>query len=349
MARAVVSSGLPLPEIKKDKAGLWGHASGRIWHREKDLLGRPGLDRLFAASSVDEIRRLLLEHRYPQKDTVLEMICAERCEIYELLATIAPDGGFHHVLLLGDEGHNLKTALKTSLLVDDPDKDSFMAALGNPSLINHEILWRSVVRGEKGCGMPEWADVLVTRARGAYAEDYDPATIDRSIDRDIHSIIADMAADLDTAWLSDYFVRVRDLRNLETLLRAKHRGLSEAAFDANLLPDGILDREEWLHYLKSDDQTVVDDLCDTPYKELSTHFASYGEKGGAALFTRDRDKLLYDYLAGGIKILTGAPRVIAYVMARECEFKNTRLALSVLADGLKAESVRPLRRDFQKR
>ncbi len=347
MARALVSSGLPLPETKKDKAGLWGHASGRIWHREKDLLGRPGLDRLFAATSVEEIRRLLLEHKYPQKDTVLEMIGAERCEIYELLATIAPEDAYHVILLIEDEGLNLKTALKKSLLAGDTDKESFMDSLGTPSLISHEILWRSAVRAEKDCGIPEWAKVILSRAREAYMENYDAASIDRSLDRDLHAIIADMAADLDPDWLSGYFTRVRDLKNLESLLRARLRGMSESVFEASLLPDGIMERQEWLHYLKSDDQTIVDDLCDTPYKELSSYLVTYGEKGGAALFSRDRDSFLYSYLASGIKTLTGAPRVIAYIMARESEFKNTRLALSVLADGLDPEMVRPLRRDFQ--
>lgn len=349
MANILKPSSLPLPETAKDKAGSWGHASGRIWYREKFLLGRAGFDRLYTVTSVDEVRRLLMEHGYPQEDTVPEMVNAERRQLYELFCEVTPEDGFLHVLLLRDDAHNLKTALKVSLLGDEPDEKTFESLMSRPSLLEPDILWHSVVRGEKDAVMSEWADFVIDRAREAYQADYDTASIDRSIDRDIHAMIVEMTCLLKDSWLSDYFAMVRDLTNFETLLRAKHRKMSEQLYGASLLADGIINRDEWLYYYRADDQTCIDDLCDTPYKVLSSHFVTYRERGGAALFSRDRDNLLYRHLVQGMTTLSGPPRVIAYVMARECEFKNVRIALSVLVDGLKSERIRPLRRDFQKR
>ncbi|HZK28942.1 MAG TPA: V-type ATPase subunit [Clostridia bacterium] len=349
MAKISKPAELPLPVTSKDKSGSWGHASGRIWSREKDLLGRAGVDRLYAATTVDEISRLLLEHRYPQKDTVLDMVHAERCQLYELLSEITPDDGFHHVLVLSNDAHNLKAALKMTLLEEEPDEEMFKSLMSRPSLLDSDLLWRSIVRGEKNIEMPEWANVVIARARQAYKADYDVASIDRSIDRDIHAMIARIASSLHDSWLTGYFAMVRDLKNFETLLRAHHRKMSDHVYESSLLADGLITRETWLSYYGADDQTCIDDLCDTPYKVMSSHFVTYKDKGGAALFSRDRDNLLYRYLARGMSTLSGAPRVIAYVMARESEFKNVRIALAVLVDGLKSESVRPLRRDFHRR
>ena len=95
MAKSVKTSKMPLPVADPQKAGSWGHAAGRIWVREKALLGRTGFDRLFSLASIDEIKRLLLEHGYPQQDTVKEMLIWAREELYELLAEIAPDDRFY--------------------------------------------------------------------------------------------------------------------------------------------------------------------------------------------------------------------------------------------------------------
>ncbi|HZK42292.1 MAG TPA: hypothetical protein VFD14_04890, partial [Clostridia bacterium] len=112
MARKLIWSPLALPLADKEKAGSWGHATGRIWYREKNLLGRSGLDRLYAASSEEEVKRLLLEHGYPQKDRALDMIAAECDQLYQLLSDITPDDGFYQILVLGRDARNLKLALK---------------------------------------------------------------------------------------------------------------------------------------------------------------------------------------------------------------------------------------------
>lgn len=348
MAKKLAPPPLPLPPTDKNKAGSWGHASGRIWSREKDLMGRSGLDRLYAASSEEEVKRLLLEHRYPQKETALAMLAAERDQLYQFLAEIVPDDGFYQLLLLGDDALNLKTALKIALLAPETDQDRFKSLMSRPSLLEGDLLWRALVRGEEETGLPDWAAQVAARARLAYGDAYDLAAIDRSVDRDMHSIRADLALSLKTPWLTAYGDMVRDLINLETLLRARQHKMSPELFAANLLPDGLIDRQEWLRYYENDNQVCIDDFCDTPYKGLSGHFVTYGDKGGPALFSLDRDQILAQHLESGCQTLSGAPRVIAYVMAREYEFKNIRLVMSSLAHGLDHGEVQALRRDFRK-
>ena len=348
MARKLTWSPLPLPLADKDKAGSWGHATGRIWYREKNLLGRSGLDRLYAASSEEEVKRLLLEHGYPQKDRALDMLAAECDQVYQLLSEITPDDGFYQILVLGRDALNLKLALKYALLVQDKDPEDFKSLMSRPALLDGDLLWRVLVGGEADMAFPRWAAEVAARARHAYGENYDAASIDRAVDRDIEAIRADLAIHLKADWISGYLDRVRDLTNFETLLRARHRKMSQALYESSLLAGGLIDHEAWVRYYHEDDQVCIDDLCNTPYKVLSAHFVSYGDEGGAALFSADRDKLLAHYLEAGVHSLSGAPRVIAYIMAREYEFKNIRLVMAAVADGLDRENIQALRRDFRK-
>ncbi|NLB27873.1 MAG: hypothetical protein GX819_02865 [Clostridiaceae bacterium] len=345
MAKKLKQNAIPLPVVRKNKAGSWGHATGRVWCLEKDLLGRPGLDRLYAAESVDDVRRLLLEHRYPQKDTVEGMVMDENCRLYELLDEVTPDDGYHQVLLLCKDAHNLKTSLKTAFMADPPAEDEFKSWLLRPSLIQADTLWCAVARGEKEKNLPAWAQAMVSRAKEAFLAAHDASAMDRSVDRDIHALIAEIAAGFDDAWLAGYFDRVRDLANLETLLRVRARAMELPASADSLLADGIIRRETWLSFFDAPVQAVTEGLEKTPYQPLSGHLITYGE-GGASLFSLDVDRLLFGYLEAGSRTLSGPPRVIAYIMAREREFKNVRIVMASLTDGVSREAAGPLRRDF---
>lgn len=348
MAEKRKQTDIPLPGVRKNKAGSWGHASGRVWCLEKDLLGRPGLDRLYAAESVDDVRRLLLEHGYPQKEAVTGMVLDEACRLHGFLAEVTPRDGYHQVLLLPRESHNLKTSLKAAYAAEPPAEEEFKSWLLRPALIPPDVLWRAVVRGEKETALPAWAQAIISRAKEVYLSDHSPVSLDRSVDRDIHALMAKIVDSLDDAWLAGYFDRVRDLANLETVHRTRVRSMELQAYEDSLLPDGLVRRKTWLSFFGADDQEIMDDLCETPYRALSSHFVTYGQ-GGASAFSLDRDKLLCGYLEAGFRTLSGSPRVLAYIMARECEFKNIRIVMAALTDGLSREAAAVLRRDFQER
>lgn len=335
---------LLVPPIRQNKSGSWGYASGRVWCLEKDLLGQTGQDQLFAAECADDIRRLLLEHKYPQQETLEDMVQAEACRLYGLLDEVAPDDGYHQVLVLGADAHNLKLALKAALLDQPAEAESYRDRLLRPSLIEGDLVWKALVLGEKDALLPDWAAEIADRARADYQIHYSAEAMDRIVDRGISAIIRAITARLSDPWLTGYFDRVSDLTNLETLLRVRHRGLTRDYLEASLLPGGLISSSSWLLWLDLDQTDLMDALCPTPYNCLSGYAALYGEKDAAPLFARDRDNLLCDYLAGGFSTLSGAPRVLAYVMARTCEFKNIRIALAGLSGGSDPKSAAALRR-----
>ncbi len=348
MARKKHVTALVLPDLEKDRPGSWEYASGSVWCLEKDLMGRAGLDRLYAAQSADEVRRLLMEYRYPQKESVEAMIEAEKLRLYAFFEDVAPEETYVQALLMRHDAHNLKLALGYALTGESPDRDSFDGELLKPSLIDGDLLWCAVIRGEKDRILPGWADRILATAKEAYLAGYDLASADRAIDRSVHEVIQHVTGTIRDPWLGGYFSLYRDLTNLETLLRAKARSMEESVYADNLLPDGRLDRQDWLSYYRSDTRQIIDDLCDTPYQVLSSHFATYGEPGGRSAFSLDRDRMLAAYLSEGKTRLAGPPRVVAYLMARELEFKNIRIVMSTLADGRTGEDAAAFRRDFGK-
>ncbi|HNZ63750.1 MAG TPA: V-type ATPase subunit, partial [Bacillota bacterium] len=335
-----------IPAIETQRFGSWVHASGRIWVLEKDLLGRSGLDRLYAAASFDEIRGLLLEHRYPQKDTLHEMLQAEAASLYEFLEEAAPDDGYRAALLLPADAHNLRVMLRESLHGEKAHSyRSLEKLVKQPSLINPETLWRALVSREREVALPPWLQAAADRAREAYAEQYDAVSIDLSVERDFHDMLRLIASKTRNEWFETYFTMVRDLTNLETLLRCRLRRCNESLYAASLLSDGAVTKDQWALFQGGESDIAIQ-LEATPYRAMTAFVASYGERGVAAAFSRERDLLLYRHLSSGSKQLSSAERVLSYIMAREVEIRNIRIMMSALSDTLSGAEYTVLRRDY---
>ncbi len=336
-----------IPAIETQRFGSWVHASGRIWVLEKDLLGRSGLDRLYAAASLDEIRGLLLEHRYPQKDTLHEMLQAEAASLYEFLEEVAPNDGYRAALLLPADAHNVRVMLRESLHGEKARSyRSLEKLVKQPSLINPETLWRALVSREREVELPPWLQAAAERAREAYAEQYDAVSIDLSVERDFHDMLRLIASKIRNEWFETYFTMVRDLTNLETLLRSRLRQCNESLYAASLLSDGLVTKDQWLSLFRGGESDIATQLDATPYRTMAAFVPSYGERGVAAAFSRERDLLLYRHLSAGSKQLSSVERVLSYIMAREVEIRNIRIMMSALGDTLSGAEYMVLRRDY---
>ena len=335
------------PVIEVQRYGSWAHASGRFWVLERDLFGRSGLDRLYGVTSLDDIRGLLLEHHYPQKDSVVETLQAAHIGLYELLGEVAPEDGYRVALLLPADAHNVRVMLRESLRGEEAgDFESLAKLIRTPSLVEPELLWRALVAREKDALLPEWVTSIAEKARLAYAEHYDAVSIDLAVERRLHEILSAIASELDSCWFGKYMTMTRDLTNLETLVRSRLRRVNETLYNASLLPGGLIPEEQWRALYGRSDDEIAEQLEMTPYGSMIPLISSYGEQGGASNFSRERDILLYGHLSTGKEQLSGPERVLSYIMARELEIRNVKMVLSALANELGEEELIALRRDF---
>lgn len=337
---------LHLPVLKEHRIGSWRYASGRIRSLEQNLFGSAGLDRLFAAEDLHEIRMLMQEHKYPQgefDDAVRE----EREASYRLLQEVAAEDGYRTVLLLRNDAHNLKVIMKERL---KGEHARGMAQLCDlmlyPNLVEPALLHEAVAQSNFEFSVPRWVMDMIEWADRAYTASYDAAAIDRAVDYRTHEMIAAMADELGNAWFIDYFVLTRDLINLETLLRSRLRHVSEAGMKESLLPEGELSAEWLLGLLEESEEHVEAELKRTRYEAFAPYVTCYGERGKASEFVRDRDQMLIDHLERGHKVLEGPEVAVSFVLAREFEIKNLRFVETSIRNRLSQERRQSLRREL---
>ena len=329
---------LPLPMIRQDKQGSWGFAAGRTWVLERNLLGKAGIERLNTATSQEDIRRILLEHHYPQKSTVEAMIVDEYDAAYAFLKEVEPDDGFRTVLLLPRDAHNLKVFLKEELQGDDARPfDALKPSLFGTTLVDPETLYDAVHGVKKDIKAPDWVFAVIQRAREAYNRHYDAAVIDLSVDRDTETMRARLAEMLNAPWFSRALAMRRDLTNYETLLRSRLRGVSESQFLFSLLPSGIISETVWQQLFDAEKGEVKIALAGTPYAAMSDYVDTYGDEGSAAAFFQDAERLLAQEIAKGKLEVADVRRVLYYVLTRTIEIRYARMALARV--GLAAKNM----------
>lgn len=347
MAKIPQNREVVTPAIDAQRFNSWAHATGRIWVLEKDLFGRAGLDRLYGISSIDEIRGLLVEHHYLQKDTVAETLRATHIAAYELLNEIAPEDGYRVALLLPADAHNVRVMLRESLRGEEAgDFQSLERLIRVPSLIDPEALWRALVARERDVSLPEWVASMADKVRQAYAEHYDAVSIDLAVERRLHEMLLVIVSKLDSDWFGRYMTMTRDLVNLETLVRSRIRRVNKTLYNASLLPGGLISEEQWRALYGGEEDEIANQLEKTPYSSMTPFVVSYGEQGGASKFSRERDNLLYGHLSTGAKQMPGPERVLSFIMARELEIRNVKMVISALTNELSEEELIALRRDF---
>lgn len=318
---------LPLPEIRQDKRGSWEFAAGRTWVLERNLLGKAGVERLNTATSQDDIRRILLEHHYPQKSTVESMLVDEYNAAFTFLKEVAPDDGFRTVLLLSRDAHNLKVFLKEELQGDDARPfDALKASLLDTTLLDPEMLYDAVRGIKKDIKVPDWVPIVILRARESYNRHYEAAAIDLSVDRDTETMIAQLAEMLDAPWFSRVLAMRRDLTNYETLLRSRLRGVSESRYFFSLLPSGVVSETVWQQLFDAEKEEIKAALSGTPYAVMSDYVDSYGEDGTAVAFLEEREHLLAQEIAKGKREVADVRRVLYYVLTRVIEIRYARMA-----------------------
>lgn len=320
---------LPLPEICQDKSGSWEFAAGRTWVLERNLLGKAGIERLNTATSQDDIRRILLEHHYPQKSTVESMLVDEYEAAFIFLKEVAPDDGFRTVLLLPRDAHNLKVFLKEELQGDDARPfNALKASLLGTTLLDPETLYDAVRGIKKDIKVPEWVPAMIRRARESYNQHYEAAVIDLSVDRDTETMRAQLAEMLDAPWFSQALAMRRDLTNYETLLRSRLRGVSESRYLFSLLPSGVISDPVWHRLFDAEKEEIKEAFIGTPYASMNDYVDSYGDEGTATAFLQDGESLLAKEVAEGRREAADVRRVLYYVLTRVIEIRYARMALA---------------------
>lgn len=307
--------------------------SARIRAMENRLLTRERMDRMIEARDSIEAMKVLSECGYPDGKT-LEMVLAQaREDTFRDMETATPDPRLVEIFQLKYDYHNAKVLLKAQAVGAEPERLLLPGGRYNPT----ELLegWRR--EDLRGCSEP--FRKAMARAWAALNECCDPQQADLILDRVCYEEMAQLAKELDSAFLQGFVRLSVDVANLRAAVRVHRMGKEGDFLRQVLLPGGNVS-EQTIAAARGD--SLGEAFRSGPLAQASELGAKLaGPQGGALTdFERACDDALTGYLAAARRIPFGEQTVIGYLYAKEAELTAIRTIFAGRAAGLDGDTIR---------
>lgn len=323
--------------------GTGRYATGRIRSLEAKLLDRLGLERLVTAESEADIRALMDQAGYAEGD-IEAALSSEQRRLYDLVYEISADPEYLDLIRLEDDMHNVKVGLRKRMVAPDEPLEHYRHLYRETGLFPAETL-DADLRADDLSAYPSWLQAIVSGAEQVYAETYDAARIDLTVDKRFAAYQKETAAMLGSDWLNDYFALVFDLKNAETLYRVRRREIGRALYEMSLLPDGRLKETDWLALFDDEIKDVSLQLARGPYANLADLIEHELNNARGGNWSQAADLFLMEHLRKTKRYLTGPEVPLGYLLARRQEIRSIRLIAAAVRNGLSAEKKRSLVRE----
>ena len=225
------------------------------------------------------------------------------------------------------DAQNLKAAVKCRAL----DKDPALLLSDNGTVSAKQAL-RAASDGDFSA-YPEHMASAATEAAEQLAATGDPQQVDLILDRAVFADMARAADDSGLDYLAELVKTKADSANIGAFLRCVRQNKNRLYFEKLFLPGGTLDKDFFLACYDDTPDKLLAALAFTAYSDLSgAADAAEAEKAGEELYTGKA------YEAQRIPF--GAELVICYLIRKEYEIKNVRIALAGKSCGLAADTIK---------
>lgn len=304
------------------------YAVARIRANENLLLSEQDLRQAVAASSYDEALRLFAQKGYEFGAYFGDALNDEMVKTWELLREIMPDNNELDFLIVKNDFHNLKAALKCLISGEDALK-YFLS----PSVIPHDELFNIVAEREFE-SLPDYMAECAAEAYGLLTRTMNGQLTEAVIDR------AALEARIRLAGRSDY-EELSDIANLfaafadikiayRSVLTSKNRDFLEKS----ICECKGLKKAELIDAVQGGMGSLMDYLMSTPYSELAESL-----KFSATAFEKRCDDMIMEYMEKAKMTAFGVLPLAAYYLAKEAEVLSVRIILSAKLNNISRETV----------
>ncbi len=352
------------PKVPTDR---YLYASGRIRALEIRLFDSGRLNHLYEAHAIDDINRLLTESSYPEASNPETRLSLESEAAFQLMSDLFPDRTFVDALMAFHDFHNLKAVLKNLTLAwpkstdtDDGNKaDELPESAGpfglvgpaaldplfqRPSIVDPHVLFMAV-RDRQPDQIPGWLYSAAVKAAKVYQHSYDISDIDLALDRLSYQFVLDKADRLGNAFFNSYLKLKIDMTNLGLLLRTRYLRSGTDYLEQVLLLGGTVPNSRILDLYQGTAEQIKSAYAGTACEKLAELAEEYGQHGSAGRFSLRSDNLIIEHIRQTRLLWRGPELLLSYLIAREMEIKNVRIALTCLRNGLPMSQARDLNRD----
>lgn len=308
------------------------YAIARIRFKETNLLSDSELDALLSAKGADDVARILKDKGWgdsANSETYDELISSEENKLWSFVKEILPDPASYSFLLIQNDFHNLKVAVKALTRDEKCDGMLLYNAVTDPKLIVDAVSKREYDT------LPDYLSEACPKAMSTLLQTSDGQLCDIIIDRAcldyIHRLGKESESDIVKLYC-EMFVASGDIRIAVRCAKTK----KPLDFIRRALADCDTLNVEKLAIASSHGyDEIIEYLRDTDYKSacdaLSDSVSSF-------------EKWCDDYLIDVLRPQKWEPfsigAVIGYIVAKSGEIKAVRMIFSAKLNDLDTDIIR---------
>ena len=306
-------------------------AVAKIRANENKLLSDSFLEMLITAADYETAVKMLEDADYCEfsDDDAGDVLDNKLRSAYDLVLEASPDVHCLDFLIVKNDFHNLKAALKCLAL--NKDCTDYLIS---PSVIDFETVKRAI--SEKNFSLlPEFISKSVFYAYDVLMRTMDGQLVDIILDKAMLETQISFANESKNSFCIDIAQRTAALYDIRSALRSLRTGKDASFYDMCLAECSLLDVsrlkqaclggfDSFMEYVSS---TGLSDVCE------------YLKKGDTA-FEKHIDDMILSLVKNAKYTSFGIAPLLAYCFAVESETKNVRIILSCKKNGYTENAIR---------
>lgn len=312
------------------------YAVARIRSKELSLLSSSFLEQLLGAKTLEEALRLLHDKGWSspadgtsESDTVEKMLMAEKKKTWDLMAELVGDLSVFSVLLLSNDYHNLKAAVKETLTSDSHKNIYSDEGTIDPSVVSKAVSTRDFSL------LPEEMRGIAEEALKTLLHTHDGQLCDIMIDKAALNAIHEAGRKSGSDILALYGELTVASADIKTAVRAGKTGKDLKFLNRSLAPCDTLDINLLSQAAVEGNDAVCSYISTTKYADAVPEL-----KASPSAFERWCDNLIIKNIRSELHHPFTVGPLAAYIIARENEIKTVRIVLSGIINELPEQSVR---------
>lgn len=314
------------------KENQYAFAVSSVRVNETRLLTGADVEQLLAAPTAGDVLRILRDRGWGNAETGQDsngLLRAEAEKTWRFLEEIAPAIELFHSLILKNDYHNLKAALKCSLSGTSPNEYFTVPTVYDAEQIGDAIAQRSfeALPAVMQDAAREAYDVLVRTQDGQLADTIlDAAALHamRAVGRKSGNAFIDGLTELICA-----------TTNIKTAVRAAKTAKNTDFLERALSECDTLDKAALVNAAIRGTEPLYAYLAATPYEEAVAKLQS-----SPSAFEKWCDDLIMERLEAAKYQFFGPEPLAAFYLARDAEIKTVRIILSAKQNKVAPEIIR---------
>ena len=308
------------------------YAVARIRYRENKLLNDADLNALLSAKDADAVIRLLRDKGWGDNaggSDPDELLRLEREKLWQFIGEIVPDKSNFYFLLVPNDFHNLKVAIKSITRDIKPDDMLIHDAVTDPYAIYEAVLKREYEN------LPEFLVEPAKEAMSVLLQTSDGQLCDIIIDRACMEYVGKLGKASDEEIIRLYCELFVASADIKIAVRSAHTKKRLDFITRAMAPCETLDVERLAVAASLSYEDVLKYLENTRYSAAIPQIRS-----SMSAF----EKWCDDCITKAMKPQKWEPfsigPVVAYLLARENEIKAVRMILSAKVNGLSDDVIK---------